>query len=59
MNHSEYIVYVDESGDHGLVSIDPTYPLFVLAFCIFHKPTYIGKRSSPPVLTLRVSCVGC
>ena len=42
MTHSDYIVYVDESGDHGLVSIDPTYPLFVLAFCIFHKPTYIA-----------------
>ena len=41
MNHSDYIVYVDESGDHGLVSIDRTYPLFVLAFCIFHKRTYI------------------
>lgn len=40
MNHSDYIVYVDESGDHGLTKIDPTYPLFVLAFCIFHKSTY-------------------
>ena len=35
-----YIVYVDESGDHGLVSIDPQYPVFVLAFCIFHKRHY-------------------
>jgi len=34
---SEYIVYVDESGDHGLASIDPYYPVFVLAFCIFRK----------------------
>ncbi len=40
MKHSDYIVYVDESGDHGLNRIDPTYPLFVLAFCIFHKSTY-------------------
>ena len=40
MNHSDYIVYVDESGDHGLKDIDATYPLFVLAFCIFHKSTY-------------------
>jgi hypothetical protein len=31
---SEYIVYVDESGDHGLETIDPNYPVFVLAFCI-------------------------
>jgi hypothetical protein len=37
---SDYIVYVDESGDHGLVNLDPNYPLFVLAFCIFHKNHY-------------------
>lgn len=43
---SDYIVYVDESGDHGIDSIDPNYPLFVLAFCIFHKKDYI-KTISP------------
>lgn len=37
---SEYIVYVDESGDHGLKTIDPNYPVFVLAFCVFHKRIY-------------------
>jgi len=37
---SDYIVYVDESGDHGLLSIDPQYPVFVLAFCVFHKEEY-------------------
>ncbi|WP_024930213.1 DUF3800 domain-containing protein [Methylophilus sp. OH31] len=37
---SNYIVYVDESGDHGLQTIDPNYPVFVLAFCIFHKRYY-------------------
>lgn len=37
---SDYIVYVDESGDHGLQKIDPNYPLFVLAFCIFYKEHY-------------------
>lgn len=36
----DYIVYVDESGDHGLSSIDPDYPMFVLAFCVFRKRTY-------------------
>jgi len=34
---SDYIVYVDESGDHNLERINPEYPLFVLAFCIFEK----------------------
>ena len=37
---SDYIVYVDESGDHGLRSIDPKYPIFVLAFCVFRKIDY-------------------
>lgn len=37
---SNYIVFVDESGDHGLKSIDPNYPMFVLAFCIFRKAEY-------------------
>lgn len=37
---SKYIIYVDESGDHSLQSIDDNYPVFVLAFCIFHKRHY-------------------
>jgi len=36
----DYIVYVDESGDHGLTSIQDPYPVFVLSFCIFHKEEY-------------------
>ena len=39
-NYSEYIVFVDESGDHGLKTIDQGYPMFVLAFCIFKKDDY-------------------
>jgi hypothetical protein len=35
--YSEYSIYVDESGDHGLERINPEYPLFVLAFCIVSK----------------------
>ena len=37
---SDYIVYVDESGDHGMQSIDASYPVFVLALCVFHKQHY-------------------
>ena len=37
---SDYIIYVDESGDHSLQSIDSKYPIFVLAFCIFNKHHY-------------------
>lgn len=38
---SDFLVFVDESGDHGLDSIDPEYPVFVLAFCIMRKSDYI------------------
>lgn len=38
---SDYIVYIDESGDHGLANIDPHYPVFVLALCVFRKQDYI------------------
>lgn len=37
---SRHIVYVDESGDHNLQSVDHSYPIFVLAFCVFHKRHY-------------------
>jgi hypothetical protein len=38
--YSDYIIYVDESGDHSLTSVDKDYPMFVLAFCIFKKDLY-------------------
>jgi hypothetical protein len=41
--YSNYIVYVDESGDHGLETVDLHYPVFVLAFCVFHKGHYVQK----------------
>lgn len=44
---SDYIVYVDESGDHGLTNIDSNYPIFVLAFCIFHKRDYQNSVVQP------------
>lgn len=40
MGFSDYIVYVDESGDHGLASINPQNPVFVLTFCTFEKTAY-------------------
>lgn len=43
MNFSDYIIYCDESGDHGLESIDPQFPMFVLAACIFNKEDYTDK----------------
>jgi Protein of unknown function (DUF3800) len=40
---SDYIVYVDESGDHSLYSINPQFPVFVLAFCLIRKDDYLSK----------------
>lgn len=28
------ILFLDESGDHDLIKVDPLYPVFVLAGCI-------------------------
>lgn len=43
MRLGDFIIYVDESGDHSLASIDPDYPVFVLSFCIFRKADYVEK----------------
>lgn len=40
MEFGDYIVFVDESGDQSLTSIDKDYPVFVLSFCIFEKDHY-------------------
>lgn len=41
--YSDFIIYVDESGDHGMQRLDPSYPIFVLAFCVFQKRHYCEK----------------
>jgi len=37
---SDYIVFADESGDHGLQTFSTEYPVFVLAFAMVRKQTY-------------------
>ncbi|MHC4647532.1 MAG: DUF3800 domain-containing protein [Planctomycetota bacterium] len=54
---SEYIVYVDESGDHGLESVDPNYPIFVLVFCVFKKGDYVN-RVIPQLMHLKMKFWG-
>lgn len=54
---SKYVVYVDESGDHGLENVDPNYPVFVLAFCVFHK-THYAQRVVPAIETFKFSHFG-
>lgn len=54
---SDYVVYVDESGDHSLASIDADYPVFVLALCIFHKRHY-AEKIVPAVEKLKFNYFG-
>jgi hypothetical protein len=42
-DNGSYIFYADESGDHSLTSIDPTYPVFALSLCAFKKTTYCAR----------------
>ena len=39
----DYLVFVDESGDHGLERLSPEYPVFVLLFAIFRKDEYVQR----------------
>jgi len=54
---SDYIVFVDESGDHGLESIDQGYPVFVLAFCVIRKEDYI-RQLTPDMQMLKFDYFG-
>ncbi len=55
--HSDYIVYVDESGDHSLTSIDEGYPVFVLSFCVFQK-THYSHVVTPALRMLKFATFG-
>ena len=55
--YSSHVVYVDESGDHSLESIDPQYPVFVLAFCVFQK-AYYASRVVPALETFKFKHFG-
>jgi hypothetical protein len=54
---SDTIVYVDESGDHGVATIDPSYPVFVLLFVVFKTNTYIN-RFVPAIGSLKFRLFG-
>ncbi len=40
---SDYLIFIDESGDHGLKTIDKEYPVFVLCAEIIEKREYTRK----------------
>ncbi len=53
----DYIVYVDESGSPHLPTIDPYFPLFVLAFCIFEKKA-LAERVMPAMARFKFDQFG-
>jgi len=55
--YSDYIVYVDESGDHSLEKINSQYPIFVLAFCLFKKEEYLSE-CAPAMIRLKFEHLG-
>ena len=54
---SDFIVFADETGDHGLVSIDEQFPVFALVFCILRKDDYVG-RIVPAMQRLKMAAWG-
>lgn len=56
-NFSDYVIFVDESGDHGLESINQDYPLFCLSFCIFEKNVY-AEQVTPALRSLKLATFG-
>ncbi len=53
----DYLVFVDESGDHSLDSINADFPIFVLAFCIVRKADYLS-HAVPGLQTLKFKHFG-
>lgn len=45
---SDFVVYVDESGDHCMANIDPSYPVFVLAFLFLERQNLCPLSSIRP-----------
>jgi hypothetical protein len=39
----KYIVYADESGNQSLRAIEPNYPVFILAMCVFEVESYVNR----------------
>lgn len=43
-NFSDYVVFIDESGDSNLKNIDSKFPIFTLVCCIFKVDEYIKLK---------------
>lgn len=54
---SEFLVFADESGDHGLETIDSNFPVFALVFCVFRKEIY-SSEIEPAIRSLKFKYFG-
>ena len=54
---SDYVVFVDESGDANLSFISEDYPLFVLLFCVINKQEYT-RQITPDIRDLKFATFG-
>ena len=57
LGHSDFIVYVDETGDHSLDNVSVDFPMFGLSFCIFNKQHYT-ESITPAVRGLKFRTFG-
>jgi hypothetical protein len=55
--NSNYLVFVDEAGDHTIAHTYPEFPLLVLAFVIISKDEYCD-RLLPKFARLKVKHFG-
>ena len=46
----KYYLFIDESGDHGLVTLDPDFPVFLLCGLIMSEENYEQARQAINVL---------
>lgn len=53
----QYIMYLDETGDHNLTRIDPSYRVFALTGCIFER-TYYDSTAQSSIDSLKVQYWG-
>lgn len=45
-----YCLYIDESGDHGLVNLDPNFPVFLLCGMLVAEDAYVKMRDMVNVI---------
>lgn len=49
---NQFVMFLDESGDHNLVKYDEQYPVFTLIGCIFDS-TYYSRKALPLINALK------